>query len=271
LKETRPFLSEAADRELPVLGDAFKWISFILTPVEATSSYAPLFERMGGDEAFRAFLEGFMTRCDVGISSLRAKSSKVDPSVLIKMPESLKNQIDLLEKNEILGIESDDGVSMVFAKNEDDDIVVKNIEAIRNDSDGKEIEFSFDEESSGTRRLLDLAPMLADEEDQRVYIVDELDRKLHPLLSYQFVQEFLSKKRKSQLILTTHNTHLMDLELLRRDEIWFVQKKPDGSSELYSLAEMKIRPDLNVKKGYISGRFGAIPFLGHFPSMEESI
>lgn len=72
---------------------------------------------------------------------------------------------------------------------------------------------------------------------------------------------------KNQLISTTHDTNLLDLELLRRDEIWFVEKDRKGSSSLYSLAEFKTRPDLKIEKGYLNGRFGAIPFFGNPESL----
>jgi AAA15 family ATPase/GTPase len=97
--------------------------------------------------------------------------------------------------------------------------------------------------------------------DGSVFIVDELDRKLHSLLAFQLVDLFLCQSR-GQIIFTTHTTHLLDLELLRRDEIWLVQKKPNGSSDLYSLNDFKIRPDLDVRKGYLEGRFGGVPFVG---------
>jgi hypothetical protein len=64
------------------------------------------------------------------------------------------------------------------------------------------------------------------------------------------------------MIFTTHTTHLLDLDLLRRDEVWLLQKTKDGSSELYSLSDFKIRPDLDIRKGYLQGRFGAVPFFG---------
>ena len=77
----------------------------------------------------------------------------------------------------------------------------------------------------------------------------------------------MQSKGKSQLIFTTHDTHLLNLDLLRRDEIWFVEKQRGGNSSLYSLAEFKIRPDLQVEKGYLNGRFGAIPFIGDISSL----
>jgi AAA15 family ATPase/GTPase len=103
-----------------------------------------------------------------------------------------------------------------------------------------------------------------------VLLLDELDRRLHPLLSRLFVQMALEGEevnRRSQLLFTTHETHLLDLDLLRRDEIWFVEKDRYGASHIYSLAEFKIRPDLKVEKGYLNGRFGAIPFLADVQSL----
>ena len=105
---------------------------------------------------------------------------------------------------------------------------------------------------------------------EKVVLLDELDCRLHPLLSRQFLEFFLQDKTdesKNQLIFTTHDTNLLNLELLRRDEIWLVEKNKQGGSHLYSLAEFKIRPDLKVGKSYLDGRFGAIPFFGDISSL----
>lgn len=102
------------------------------------------------------------------------------------------------------------------------------------------------------------------------WVVDELDSSLHPLLTRRLVEFFLNHTSSdSQLIFTTHETHLLDLDLLRRDEIWFFEKDKDQSSRLSSLVEYKPRKDLRIEKGYLQGRFGAIPFLGN-PSWLES-
>ena len=98
-------------------------------------------------------------------------------------------------------------------------------------------------------------------------MLDELDRRLHPHLSRLIVQTALKCQNKNQLLFTTHDTNLLDLDLLRRDEIWFVEKDKSGRSALYSLAEFKVRPDLQIEKGYLNGRFGAIPFIGDIGSL----
>jgi uncharacterized protein len=128
----------------------------------------------------------------------------------------------------------------------------------------EEVSFEMYEESDGTLRLMDLVPALISVlGGDRVYIIDELDRSLHPKLSRKFLELFLNHKKEnlSQLIVTTHESSLLDLELLRRDEIWFVEKDKDGASSIYSLEEFKPGYDKDLRKGYLLGRFGAIPIV----------
>ena len=125
---------------------------------------------------------------------------------------------------------------------------------------------NFTEESSGTRTLFALAPFLKRAfESTKVIIVDELENNLHPALVEFIVKLFNNKeinKANSQLIFTTHATYLMNLELLRRDQIWFTEKNPkNGISDLYPLDSFSVRKDENIQKGYINGRYGAIPFI----------
>lgn len=125
---------------------------------------------------------------------------------------------------------------------------------------------NFTEESSGTRTLFALAPFLKRAfESTKVIIVDELENNLHPALVEFIVKLFNNKeinKANSQLIFATHATYLMNLELLRRDQIWFTEKNPkNGVSDLYPLDSFSVRKDENIQKGYINGRYGAIPFI----------
>ena len=124
----------------------------------------------------------------------------------------------------------------------------------------------FYDESSGTRALFALAPFLKRAfEKEKIIIVDELERSLHPSLIEFIIKLFNSKKINkvnSQLIFTTHATNLLNLELLRRDQIWFTEKNSaNGVSDLYPLDSFAVRKDENIQKGYINGRYGAIPFI----------
>ena len=139
-------------------------------------------------------------------------------------------------------------------------------------SHGKEnILFNLSEESDGTVRILDLLEVLLSRKG-KTYVIDELDRCLHPSLTYKFVDTFLqlAEQKDIQLIVTTHESRLLDFDLLRRDEIWFVNKRKTGESDIYSLEEYNARFDQKIDKAYLEGRYGGVPVFGTvFPIKEE--
>lgn len=125
---------------------------------------------------------------------------------------------------------------------------------------------SIDEESLGTQMIFAFIPFLADSlKNKKVLIIDELDKSLHPFLVQYIVEIFNDveiNKNGSQLIFNTHDTNLLDLNILRRDQIWFTEKnKETGESDLYSLSDFSVRKQENVEKGYMLGRYGAVPFI----------
>jgi AAA15 family ATPase/GTPase len=126
--------------------------------------------------------------------------------------------------------------------------------------------FSLGDESMGTRNLLFLTgPVLDILNKGMVLVVDELDSSLHPLLVRRLVELFQNpvvNKKGAQLIFTTHDTSLLDPDLFRRDQIWFVEKDRDQASKLYPLSDFSPRKNEALERGYLMGRFGALPFLG---------
>lgn len=135
------------------------------------------------------------------------------------------------------------------------------------------IAFDLRVESDGTRRLLALLPALFrlhSGQSDHVFVIDELDRSLHTHLTYNVLDQFLTNvgNGRSQLIVTTHDTGLLDFDLLRRDEIWFIEKDRNSSSTLFSLEEFRLPENMNIQKGYLGGRFGAIPILSIFHEHE---
>ena len=126
-------------------------------------------------------------------------------------------------------------------------------------------DFEFMDESEGTQKLFSLAgPLFEIFKDGRVLFVDELDRSLHTLLVKQLVGMFHDPSINTggaQLIFTTHDTALLDADLLRRDQIWFTEKNVDQASELYPLTDFSARKNEAFEKGYLAGRYGGIPIL----------
>lgn len=128
------------------------------------------------------------------------------------------------------------------------------------------------EQSQGTQTLFYITwPMICAFRDGGILLVDELERSLHPYLARQIISQFNDPKtnpNNAQLIFTTHDTNLLGTMLgepaLRRDQVWLTEKNPEGATELYPLTNYKPRKAENIERGYLQGRYGAIPFVGNF-------
>jgi uncharacterized protein len=123
-------------------------------------------------------------------------------------------------------------------------------------------------ESEGTKKLFSFAgPIIDTLRNGKILVVDELDARLHPLITCAIIDLFNSKKNNphnAQLVFTTHDTNLLSNKIFRRDQIWFTEKNRRGATQIYSLSDYKVtvRNDASFEKDYISGRYGAIPFIG---------
>lgn len=276
-KGTRPnqlFLRESIERNVKYFRAAYDWFRKVLTIIEPMSEYIPVELQMNEDEAFSEFLGKVLREADTGITSIQAEEIALDDLDLSE------EAVEFIKE----GLSNADGVFLKLAKlrltaiKKDDQIRVWKLVPIHQTSNGNEkAVFEIHEESDGTQRLIDFAPLLHElllGEDERVFIVDEFDRSLHPKLSRMIVGIHLDEAnatKPSQLIVTTHETTILDLDLLRRDEIWFVEKKPEtGAADLYSLHDFKPRYDKDVLKDYLYGRYGAIPFLGNVRALRLS-
>ncbi len=127
-------------------------------------------------------------------------------------------------------------------------------------------------ESEGTKKVIEISgPIFDTLNNGKILVIDELDAKLHPLLARNIVLLFMDpemNRHGAQLIFATHDTNLLDLEIVRRDQIWFAEKDKVESTDIYSLVEFKdedgqkVCNDRDIKRDYIRGRYGAIPFIG---------
>jgi len=133
-------------------------------------------------------------------------------------------------------------------------------------SSEERVGLDLSEESSGTQVLFRSAgAWLNVLTNGEVLLFDEIDTSLHPLLTRFLVGLFHSEstnRKNAQLIFTTHDTSLLDADLFRRDQIWFVEKTPEGSSHLYPLSDFSPRKEEAIERGYLKGRYGALPIVG---------
>jgi AAA15 family ATPase/GTPase len=274
-RSTQLFLTEAIERNVSLLQPVFHWFTTRLTVVSAdqVARNVPAMDLFdaGTNSLFRDLFAGAGTGIvDVAPDEEAIDLEEIDrdgPEARSMSPLSrlrIRQAVADAETGEPVSFRAPSGEIWTIRRDPDGTTFLRRNRLRRRDREGNLIAFAIDEESDGTKRLLELFPFL--ERTRRrgiVLIVDELDRRLHTLLSRTFVELALNAgSESSQLIFTTHDTNLLDLDLLRRDEIWFAEKDEGGASHLYSLAEFRIRPDLRIEKGYLNGRFGAIPFTG---------
>ena len=143
------------------------------------------------------------------------------------------------------------------------------------DADGKQTARElFDietHESEGTNKLFALAGILLDTlRIGKILLIDELDARLHPLITRELICLFNSNEtnpHNAQLIFTTHDTNLLSSKTFRKDQIWFTEKDNKGATDLYSLVEYKVGKNASFERDYIMGKYGAIPFIGNFKEL----
>lgn len=270
------FLNIIADIDLGKLSldiDRVLHYMFKLQIIFPNSRPTRLVSNLINEQAFMEFCTDMLCSFDTGIKNLSIQEF------------TLKDYFGE-EKKELV-----DDITEDLQNNEGDDIYLSTdmIATLKNGSPiikklyvehvgfGSDNLFSFNEESDGTKRLIEFMSMLyglvVNTDQNDVFIIDEIGRSIHPHLLKNFLEKLSSEKSiNGQLIFTTHESNLLDLNVLRADEIWFAEKNRDeGFTEFKTLSEFKkIRPDLNIRKGYFDGRFGGIPILANFEDLNWS-
>jgi len=146
------------------------------------------------------------------------------------------------------------------------DLIAKKLVTYHPKADGTEAKFEMRDESDGSQRVIDLLPAfleLSTADSKKVYVIDEVDRSMHTLLTRRLLEAYLTKcstETRAQLLFTTHDVLLMDQHLLRRDEMWVAERDISGNSNLLSFSEYKdVRYDKDIRKSYLQGRLGGVP------------
>ena len=214
--------------------------------------------------AFEEVLSYFDTGIDgVCLEKINSENIDIPKSILEKIKEEL-----LSKKSESIraSIISKGNTTYFLSLKNEDIVIEKFMTKHKVENNGHFEKFDTSDESDGTNRIMDFIPLLLDLlKGDNVFIIDEMERSLHPNLIYDLLDLFLSKSPgvNSQLILASHESTLLTQKLLRKDEIWFVVKDNYGASRLHSLEEYNVRFDKEIRKDYLLGRFKAIPRIGN--------
>lgn len=244
--QTRPnalFLSTAIWLNNEQLKPVFDWFKLRLRVFDSIRGFSAGYTlRRCADDAERSRIVAFMNSADLSITDIRVKETSFSAELLPKdIPASIRDEFakDLV------------GKKMVEPRFLHKDVNTQEI-----------VEFDETEESDGTRALFAFAgPWLDVLDNERVLVVDELDTSLHPLLVHHLVKRLHHEGTKAQLVFTTHDTTLLSQKLLRRDQVWFMEKDDKSATRLYPLSDFSPRDNEAIERGYLNGRYGGIPFL----------
>lgn len=246
---TRPnalFLSTAAQLNSELLGPAFRWIteSIIFLPASGMVIQDYTTALLATDEG-RTTIRDFLSAADIGIADVQAVPRK-----------GIRNQF----------VFNASGVA--HASQEESEVLVP---IFQHSTPNGSAKFELHEESEGTQRLYGLlAPIVEVLKEGRILVVDELDCSLHTLLVRRLISMFHNStlnKKGAQLIFSTHGTSLLDHTLFRRDQIWFTEKDNDQATRLYPLSDFSPRKHEALERGYLMGRYGAVPFFSELPEI----
>lgn len=255
---------------------ASDWFSKNLTIIEPDFMPNGLTMKIDKLPEFKNFAIDMVKSFQTGIVDLKIETNSIEDFFGEDNQKEIDRITGKLKQNPKLVVPlrnrySHEEVSFV---NEDDKIVSKRLVLEHKGEKNEMVKFSFDEESDGTRRLIEYIPALESVINREmVIIIDEIERSIHPLIVKELISKFsLDEKTQGQLIFSTHESNLLDQEIFRQDEIWFAEKNKIGATELYPLSEFKIdgqkeHHTIDIQKGYLSGRYGAIPFSGNLTDL----
>lgn len=262
-RDNQLFLTNSVSQKLDFFRPVYDWFSNLVL-VGPDSRFKPFDQFL--NESSRLYEKmNVMLRCmDTGIKHLGEETVPFDD---IPIPSTLRDiLVEELKDGETVHLQGNKGMSRFLLTRSGTEIVAKKLVSYHCSIGGEEVKFEINDESDGTRRVIDLLPAFLDfsqNESKKVYVIDEVDRSLHTLLTRKLIEAYLegcSKSTRAQLLITTHDALLMDQNLLRRDEMWVTERDDNGVSSLYSLCEFKdVRYDNDLRKSYLLGRFGGVP------------
>lgn len=263
-RDNQLFLTNSVSQKVDNFRPVYDWFKDTLELVAPDSRFEPFEQFLDEGHPLYAAMNEMLQRLDTGITHL---GSEEIPFENIPLPDSLKTELqEKVEEGMTVRLREEPINARVAITREGGELIAKKLVSFHPKPDGTEAKFEIYQESDGSQRVIDLLPAfleLSAQTSPKVYVIDEIDRSLHPLLIRQLLEAYLancSTETRTQLLLTTHNVMLMDQQLLRRDEMWVAERDASGVSSLFSFIEYKdVRYDKDLRKSYLQGRLGGIP------------
>lgn len=242
------FLATATSWNSDLTKDAYMWFSNMVDTYDSQNLEELMFKEFEkNDDSLNEFMLHLLQKADINITNFNYEKNKQDA-----------NQI-LMDIEDFINLRFKDSGILKQPK------IMTSHQVIENGKK-QEYELNYFDESNGTKRLFTYGPVLKNAlENGKTIIIDEIDNALHPAMTKSLIEMFQNpniNKKSAQLIFNTHEISLLDLNLFRRDQIYFVEKdNKTGVSDLYSLDDFSPRKSENIQKGYLQGRYGAMPVV----------
>lgn len=257
------------NNEFPILDNrvkvAYEWFEEKLKILSLHSVNSALINQFERNEELITFVNNLFSEIDLGVQKIEIEKQLLrdilgDDDESQFMKENITRRIK--EDGNVSHVEHD---KILFSiENENGEETFKRFLFKQFGINGFVGSLGFESQSDGTAKVLNLLPVVYDLiHNECVYFIDEIENSIHPTLMVALMKYYSKVQTKGQLIYTTHQTELLDQqELMRPDEVWFTEKH-DGQTKLYSLNNFKEHNTINIKNGYLDGRYGAIPFIGN--------
>jgi hypothetical protein len=251
-------------QKVDIFRPVYDWFKDTLELIAPDSRFEPFEHFLDEGHPLYSTMNEMLPQLDTGISHLGGEEI---PFENIPFPESFKSKLqeDVKEGMTIRFLASPTNERFIITRKAGE-LVAKKLVTFHSRSDGTEAKFDIRQESDGSQRVIDLLPAFLEvsaTSSKKVYVIDEVDRSLHSLLTRQLIEAYLancSTDSRAQLLITTHDVLLMDQGLFRRDEMWVAERNRKGSSELLSFSDYKdVRYDKDIRKSYLQGRLGGVP------------
>lgn len=244
---------------------AYDWFKDKIEVLSLRSVNPSIISLMSNNSDLLLFTNKLFTKIGLGIEKLEINEKSLNEIMLDDSDESNRIKKHILNRPKDINVSLVDNDKVLYnIVDENGEDIVKRFAFKQLGIDGYLGNLEYGAQSDGTARVLNLIPVLYEIVNNNcVFFIDEIENSIHPTLMIALLKFFSETNTKGQLIFTTHETELLNQkELMRPDEVWFTEKK-NGNTHLYSLNDFKEHNTLNIKNGYLEGRYGAIPFIGN--------
>ncbi len=263
-RDNQLFLTNSISQMVNNFRPVYDWFKDTLELVAPDSRFGPFEQFFDEGHPLYSTMNRMLPLLDTGIAHLGGEEIPLES---IPLPRTLKTMLqEDVKEGMTVRLLTEPINEKFLVTRKAGELIARKLVTYHPKADGRKTKFEIHQESDGSQRVIDLLPAfinLSTQGSKRVYVIDEIDRSLHTLLTRSLLEAYLANcttETRTQLLLTTHDVLLMDQQLLRRDEMWIAERDAAGASNLLSFSEYKdVRYDKDIRKSYLQGRLGGIP------------